>query len=100
MPSYSRKVEIPGRKAEEIYESIASGIDRFLEKASLPVKMEVQRDPVKKQVSISSNLFSAALNCRESCVEVDAKLSLMAAPFKSKIDEGIDKWLAKAFPRT
>lgn len=98
MPSYSRKVTLPGKSAQELYDRISEDIERFLSKASIPGKSEVTRDPGKKTVSVTGSLFSATLVCQDGGLELQAKLSLMAAPFRGKLDEGIDKWLAKTFP--
>ena len=96
MPSYSRKVPVPGKTAQELYDKVAGDIDRFLSKTPLG-KADVERDPGKKEVRVKSSMFSATLLCQEGVLQLDAKLSLLAAPFKGKLDEGIDKWLAKAF---
>lgn len=96
MPSYSRKVQIPGKSSQELYDKVASDIDRFLEKAGVG-KVDVERDAGKKEVRIKSSMVSATLACGEGSIGVDAKLSLLAAPFKSKIDDGITRWLSKTF---
>lgn len=96
MPSYTRKVQVPGKSAQELYDKVSGDIQRFMEKASIG-KVDIERDPAKKQIHVKSSMFSATLNCVEGAMELDGKLSLMAVPFKSKIDEGIDKWIAKTF---
>jgi hypothetical protein len=96
MPSYTKKVQIPGKSSQELYDKVASDIDRFLEKAGVG-KVDVARDPSRKQVQIKSSMVTATLACTEGAIDVDAKLSLLAAPFKSKIDEGITKWISKTF---
>lgn len=96
MPSYTRKVDIPGKSSQELYDKVAADIDRFLSKASFG-KFEIDRDPVKREVRVKATMASATLVCRDGCMELQAKLSLLAMPFKSKLDEGIDKWLAKTF---
>ena len=99
MPSYTRKVQIPGKGSQELYDKVSSDIDRFMEKVGLG-KFEIVRDAAKKQVQIKSSMVTATLACGEGSIELDAKLSLLATPFRSKIDEGIDRWLAKAFNLT
>jgi hypothetical protein len=99
MPSYSRKVNVPGRTAQELYDKVAADIERFLGKSSLPVKMDIDRDAERREVKVKSSMFSATLICRDAELVLDGQLSLMAMPFRSKLDEGIDKWLAKAFPQ-
>ncbi len=96
MASYSRRIEIPGKTAQELFDKISGDIERFLSKSPIG-KADVQRDPAKREVSVSSSMFSATLVCQEGAVEVNAKLSMFAAPFKGKIDEGIEKWIAKSF---
>lgn len=96
MPSYSRKVSLPGKSSQELYDKVSEGIDRFMSKASIG-KYEIQRDPALKEVKVKGSIFSATLKCQEAQMELNAQLSLIAAPFKSKLDEGITKWLNKTF---
>lgn len=97
MPSYSRSVKIPGKSADELYTVIAGDIHHFLSKAAALGKYEVEPDPTKKTLNIKGSMFSAVLTCRDGEMAADVKLSLLAAPFRSKLDEGITKWLAKKF---
>ncbi len=96
MPSYSREVKIPGKSSSELYEKVASDIERFMTKSNVG-SFDVERDAASKKVSVKSKMFSATLSCREGAIQVDGSLSLFATPFKSKIDEGIDRWIAKTF---
>ncbi len=96
MPTFTREVRIPGHNAQELYEKVATGIDRFMEKTGLG-GYTVERDPDKKEVRLKASMVSATLACSDEKLVLDAKLSLLAAPFRSKIDQGIDKWLAKTF---
>jgi len=96
MPSYTREVKVPGRSAQELFDKISAGIDRFMEKAAVG-KFEIERKPEARTVAVKSSMFSATLLCQEGCVRLDGKLSLMAVPFRAKIDEGIDKWVSKTF---
>jgi hypothetical protein len=96
VPSYHREVKLPGKSSQELYDKVASDIDRFLQKASIG-KFDVERDPSKKEVRVKSSMFSATLVCSDGTLKLDCQLSLLATPFRSKIDEGIDKWIAKAF---
>lgn len=96
MPSYTRKVQIPGKTSQELYDKVASDIDGFLSKGPFG-QYEIERIPEKKEVKVKSSMFSATLTCQDSQMELHAQLSLLAAPFRSKVDEGINKWLAKAF---
>ena len=99
MPSYSRRVKIPGKTSQELYEKVSEGIDRFMSKSSIG-KYEIERDPKNKAIKVNGSVFSATLTCLESEMELDAKLSLLAAPFRSKLDQGIDHWLSKTFNLT
>jgi hypothetical protein len=99
MPSYSRKVQIPGKSSQELYDKVSADIDRFMEKTGIG-KVEISRDAPRKQLEVKSSMFSAVLVCREGAIELDGKLSLLATPFKGKIDDGIDRWLAKTFKTT
>ena len=96
MASYSREINVPGKSAQELYDRISGDIDRMLEKASLG-KFQIDRDPGKRELTLKGSMLSATLTCGEGKLRLDAKLSLLATPFKSKIDEGIDRWLLKAF---
>lgn len=99
MPSYTRKVQIPGKKSEELYQTVSQEIQKLLEKLSVG-QFVIEKDPDEKQVHLKSSMVTATLSCTEECLELNAKLSLMAAPFKFKIDQGIDRWLAKTFNLT
>ncbi|HTL12899.1 MAG TPA: hypothetical protein VL588_10450 [Bdellovibrionota bacterium] len=96
MPSYKRDLRINGRTADEIYEKVQGGIENFLSKTPIG-KHEISKDPEKRVVSVKSGMFSGDLICSDGLVKVDASLSFMAMPFRSKLDEGLDKWVAKTF---
>lgn len=96
MASYSRKVSIPGKSSSELYDSVSKDIDHFLHQ-SLIGKVDIVRDPERKEVSLKGSLFSAKISCQDSTIDVNAQLSLLATPFKSKIDEGITHWISKIF---
>jgi hypothetical protein len=96
MPSYSRQVSVPGKSAQELYDKVSTEIERFLAKMSIG-KMDLDRDPENKKVKVKSSMFTVTLSCKDSSLELDGSISLMALPFKSKIDEGIDRWVVKTF---
>jgi hypothetical protein len=96
MPSYTRKVEIPGKSSQELYETVCAEIQKFTDKLSVG-KFEISHDSSSKEIYLKSSMVTATLCCLDQALELDAKLSLMAAPFRSKIDDGIDRWLAKTF---
>ena len=96
MPKYSRNIQISDRSAIEIYERVSADIDKFMSKT--PVKgYEIQRDSVGKIVRVNSSMVTATLTCETGLIRFDVKLSLLASAFRSKLDEGIDRWLQKTF---
>ncbi len=99
MPSYQRQVEVPGRTSQELYDLIAQDIENFLSQSPIG-KFDVERDPGRKEVRIRGAIFSATLVCQDSRMELNAKLSLLAMPFRSQLDEGINRWLSKTFNLT
>jgi hypothetical protein len=99
MPSYSRRVQVPGRNSKELYDAVAGGVERFIEKASI-WKFEIEKDPIKKEVRLKGSMFKGAIICSETDIEMTGQLSLLAAPFKSKLDEGITRWISKTFNLT
>ena len=96
MPSYTRTVQLAGRSAQELYDKVSADIDRFLTKSSIG-KYDLDRNPDAKEVSFKASMASATLRCKDGELVLDAKLSLLAAPFRGKLDEAIDRWLAKTF---
>ena len=99
MPSYSRKVSIPGKTSQELYDTVSEDIDRFINKAAIG-KFEISRVPAQKKLIIKGSMFSATLVCEESQMELNGQLSLLAAPFRGKLDESITRWLSKKFGMT
>lgn len=98
MPAYNKTVKLPGRSSQELYDRVSKQIDELVEKWGLADKMELRRDPEKKQVNLKHSMVSATLSCTEGQMSLDAKLSLMAMPFRSKLDEQIETWIKKNFP--
>ncbi|OFZ55720.1 MAG: hypothetical protein A2428_00035 [Bdellovibrionales bacterium RIFOXYC1_FULL_54_43] len=96
MPSYSRTVHIPGKTSQELYDTVSAEIGRLISKYSLG-NYGITRNPEKKEVSLKSSIFSATLFCDEGVLRLDGQLSFMAVPFRTKIDEGINRWLEKTF---
>lgn len=97
MPSYSRRVQIPGKTSQELYHLVSESIDVFLSKAPALGKYELERDPKLFQVRLKSSIFTACLTCKDAELELDGQLSFLATPFKSKLDDGITKWISKTF---
>ncbi|MCC7441028.1 MAG: polyhydroxyalkanoic acid system family protein [Bdellovibrionales bacterium] len=96
MPSYKKDVKIPGKSADEIYEKIQGGIERFLSKTPIG-KFDLSKDAKNRAVEVKSAMFNGTLSAREGVMVVEAQLSFLAAPFKGKLDEGIEKWVSKTF---
>lgn len=95
MQNYNRHIPLAGKKAQEIYFEICKDIDQLF--AKIPVgKFKVTRDDEKREIYLKSMLVNAKLICQEEYVQVEAQLSILAAPFRSKIDEGINRWIEKA----
>lgn len=96
MPSHNKKFDIPGKDSTAIYEAICKNVDAFLAKASLG-EYTLTKDDSKKSLSFKASMASGTLTAIDNAMKVDLQLSFLAVPFKSKIDEGIQKWLGKAF---
>src|SRR4051812_6964050 len=96
MPKYSRNVSIPGHAADALYQRVSADIEKFISKVPIG-KYDIDRDASAKKVAFKSQLASATLLCMDNSIQIDVDLSLFAAPFRSKLDEGLNKWLAKAF---
>ena len=98
MPPYSRRVEVPGKTSEQLFEIVSNDIDRLLSKSSIG-NFKIDRDAARREVRVNSSMFSATLVCTDGVLALDGKLSFLAAPFRSKIDEGIDRWVSRNFQK-
>ena len=96
MANYSKKIPIPGKDSKVIYQTISDNIDHFLSKTPLG-NYKLDRDEKTKKISFESSMASGSLNVQDGEVTVDISLSFLATPFKGKLDEGIQKWIAKTF---
>lgn len=96
MPSYSKVIHVPGKTADELFVTVSRELDHFLSKTPIG-HYELVNHETRHAVEIQSKMFSGTLVCSSGKITLDAKLSLMAAPFKGKLDEGIDRWIAKTF---
>jgi predicted class III extradiol MEMO1 family dioxygenase len=96
MASFSKKFPVPGKSADVIYTSIATGIEHFLSKTPLG-NVDIERDEAAKKVSFKSSMASGSLTATDGELNVEISLSLLASAFKGKIDEGVTKWLTKTF---
>jgi hypothetical protein len=99
MPKYTKSFSLPGVKPETVFDKIVGDSERWKTSIeSMLGKVEIQSDPALKQISLKSKFVNAVFVCLPEEVRVDADLSLMAMPFKGKVDEGIDRWIKKTFP--
>ncbi len=96
MPSHNKKFPLPGKTSANIYDAVSKNIDLFLSKTPIG-NCEVKKDDAGKKVSFKASMASGTLTAEEGQLNVELSLSLMATPFKGKIDEGIEKWLSRAF---
>jgi hypothetical protein len=97
MPSYSRKIQIPGKTAKELYNAISKAIDERAHKMPLLGAIKINRDPAKLEIGASASMFSAHLFCEEGGISIEGRMSLLALPMRPKIDGEIDRWVAEAF---
>ncbi len=97
MPAYSKQVRIPGKSAQELFDKISHDIEGLMNGMKVG-SIKLDRDPAKKQVQVKASMFSATLSCTDGTLTLDAQLSLLALPFRSRIDEHVEKWVAKSFP--
>ena len=96
MASFSKKFPVPGKTADVIYSTISKSIELFLSKTPIG-NCDIKRDEASKQVSFKASMASGTLTAKDNELQVEVSLSLLASAFKSKIDDGISKWLTKTF---
>jgi len=96
MPAYKQKIPVPGKSAEQLFEKVSKDIGKLL--AKYPIG-EFKLEPVagKKELLLKSGYFSAKISCLEGLIDIDGNLSLLATPFRGKIDSGIQGWVQKTF---
>jgi hypothetical protein len=96
MAKFSQKFPVPGKPAAAIYAAISTSIETFISKTPLGTA-DIQRDEAAKSVSFKAGMASGVLTASDNELQVDISLSLLASPFKGKIEEGVTKWLNKTF---
>lgn len=94
MPAWNRTFALPGVTADRSYARARSDIAGLLERAKLG-HFDLQEDPAAKKIRFDSKLASATLHCRDGEVEIDAKLSLVAFPFRGQIEKVLENWAAE-----
>ncbi len=98
MPSYSRTISLPGKSATEIFSRISQAIGKFQEKDTGKFgKFDFNVDESEKTVQLKSTHVTALLRCKDGEVFLEGKLSFLVSAFRSRIDDGINQWIEKAF---
>ena len=97
MANYTRQVTIPGKSAEELFTTMSTELEPMLKRAQMG-SFVMDQDASAKELKIKGSLFSATLTCKDARMDLDVKLSMLATPFRSKIDETITKFISKTFP--
>lgn len=98
MASYQRKIDIPGKSADEIYTRIEQALEKFESGDTGKFgKFTFKRDPASKTVRLESSQVTANLKCIDGCVQLEGKLSFLVSAFRGKIDTWINQWIERAF---
>ena len=74
MASYTKKIPVPGKTAEQIYTAISTDIDRFLSKTPLG-NYDLNRDEAKKEVVIFSTQENSSIKAPHFVMEVREQLA-------------------------
>lgn len=96
MAKFTKSFNIPGKNGQMIYQAISENIEKFLSKTPIG-EHELKKDDAKKEISFKASMASGTIRAQDDGVHVDISLSLLATPFKGKLEEGINKWLSKTF---
>jgi hypothetical protein len=59
---------------------------------------KLTHDPAKKEIRLKAPMVEAVLSCTDGQLNLEAQLGLLAMPFRSKIDEQVNKWVNRNFP--
>jgi hypothetical protein len=98
MPSFKKKIHIPGKTAFDLYQKADISLSHFLEKYDGKIgKIECVKQEEQMTLILNSKFFKAFLKCEDAAFDLRCELSLMALPFRGKIEEGIDHWIKKHF---
>ncbi len=99
MRKYAKEITIPGVSAQDIYQKVTDGMDDFLDK--IPIgKLAVTRHDDTQSIEIESSHVVGTLECVEGLIRVSGKLSLLARPFRPRMDAAIDSWISSNFGET
>jgi len=94
MPSYKKSVKVTGKSADQLYEIVKDELDQLIKKFMVG-SYEIIPDSKKFTFELKAKPVQAILYCKNESLILEGSLSLMLYPFKSKIDEAIDRWLEK-----
>ncbi len=75
---------------------VSETIDQFLGHSALGA-VEIRRVEATSTVEIVSKVARATLIASDGALVLQAELSLIAMPFRSKLDEGLEKWRQRHF---
>ena len=89
VPKHFKRIELIGLKKEQIYAKAATDIERILGKLPLG-KTDLKKNDSTLSFHIKASLVEADLTCIDGAMEFNGNLSLMAIPFRSKIDEMLE----------
>ncbi len=95
-----KKYEVPGHSASEIYRKVAMELRAAVGGKSFMKDITLNYNDPETRIELKSKYADAILVCLPGRVEVDAKLAMMALPFKGKIEKFFDEWAHKLFPKT
>ena len=95
MPKLHKRIEIPGQSARDLFARIRSEMEQSLARAGVDgAKLSLRESECV--VEVSHAMIAGTIRCHEGAIEVDAKLSLLATPFRSKIEGWFEAWGKKA----
>ena len=64
MPAYNKKVRVPGKSAQELYEKISKDIEHMVSKWGLP-NAKLSHDAANKKVQLKAPMVEATLSCHD-----------------------------------
>ncbi len=98
MPPYSKSVQVKGFLSKELYQICEQEIDKLSPLATFG-KIDLKKSPETCSMQVKASMFEATLQCEDGLMSLQGKLGLLAMPFKSKIDQSIDRWVEKRFKK-
>ncbi len=92
MAAIQKTITLTGRSAAEIYELLARDLETWSKHSALP-GIKIEPHPQEQTVRLQSQWVNANFRCFDGQIQVQAELSWMARPFRSKIEAQLDKWV-------